>query len=71
MTVVGRDVLVENGHMSFSLWAASTRTPKLGGENRCDLHSCWSRDGRRVCIDSVHESQRQMYLIDVSRITGA
>lgn len=43
-------------------------TPELSKENRCDLHPRWSRDGRQVCIDSVHESMRQMYVLDVSAI---
>jgi len=43
--------------------------PKLKKENRCDLHPRWNRDGTMVCIDSVHESERQMYLLDVSDIT--
>lgn len=43
-------------------------TPDLGKENRCDLHPRWRRDGQQVCIDSVHESQRQMYIVDVSGI---
>ena len=37
---------------------------------RCDLHPNWSRDGRTVCIDSIHEGSRQMYTLDVSGITG-
>ncbi len=45
--------------------------PGLGKIARCDLHPRWNRDGTMVCIDSVHEDQRQMYLLDVSQITGA
>ncbi len=35
---------------------------------RCDLHPKWSYDGRYVCIDTVHEGNRQMYVFDVAGI---
>jgi hypothetical protein len=39
-------------------------------ELRCDLHPRWNRDGRQVCIDSLHENgDRQVYVLDVSTIT--
>ena len=44
--------------------------PALSKENRCDLHPRWRRDGRAVCIDSVHGDGRHMYLVDVSSIVG-
>ncbi len=44
--------------------------PQLSGEIRCDLHPRWNRDGTQVCIDSAHEGERQMYIIDVSEIVA-
>ena len=41
---------------------------EIDGEIRCDLHPRWSRDGREVCIDSVHEGARAMYVVDVAAV---
>lgn len=39
--------------------------PPFRGDLRCDLHPRWSRDGSRICFDSTHEGQRQVYIVDV------
>lgn len=44
--------------------------PEWDGPNRCDLHPRWSRDGRAVCIDSTHQRERGVYVIDVSEIVA-
>ena len=44
--------------------------PEITGEIRCDLHPRWSRDGTRVCFDSVHEGSRQMYVVEVADLMG-
>ncbi len=44
--------------------------PKIKKDNRCDLHPRWSRNGLSVCIDSVHETERQLYVLDVAAVIG-
>lgn len=42
--------------------------PPMTWEIRCDLHPRWSPDGRKICLDSIHEGPRRMYVLDVSAI---
>lgn len=46
-------------------------SPPMAWQIRCDLHPRWSRDGRSVCLDSIHEGVRKVYIMDVSEITLA
>ncbi|HOX37946.1 MAG TPA: hypothetical protein PL033_08155 [Candidatus Brocadiia bacterium] len=43
--------------------------PEITGPFRCDLHPRWDRSGGQVCIDSIHEGTRHIYVLDVSPIT--
>lgn len=100
--IVGKDLLTENGHMSYSptnpRWLLTDTYPDtqtnirklliydteneiaydigdfytsdLKKVSRCDLHPRWNRTGTQVCIDSVHEGKRQMYIVDVSTVVS-
>ncbi len=37
---------------------------------RCDLHPRWSRDSRRLCIDSTHGGTRQVYIVELDMPQG-
>ncbi len=43
---------------------------RFRGPFRCDLHPRWSRDGKKVCVDSICTGKRQVYLLDVSGVVG-
>ena len=34
-------------------------------EVRCDLHPRWSPDGKIVTVDSIHDGQRAVYLLEL------
>lgn len=40
---------------------------KYDNDCRCDLHPRWNREGNKICIDSVHEGKRALYVIPISR----
>jgi glycosyltransferase involved in cell wall biosynthesis len=50
---------------------ARVRAPfRYDNDCRCDLHPRWNREGTKICIDSVHEGHRGMYVIPVPKIDG-
>lgn len=60
---LGRDNDTEGGSVKT---IAKVFSPfKYDNDTRCDLHPRWSRDGKKVCFDSVFEGHRGLYVINV------
>lgn len=41
--------------------------PSLKGENKCDLHPRWNKLGNRVAVDSAHNGQRQIVVLELKK----
>ena len=41
---------------------------KYDNDCRCDLHPRWNRKGDKVCIDSVHNGKRGLFVIDLTTL---
>ena len=60
---LGRDNDSEGGSVKT---IAKVFSPfKYDNDTRCDLHPRWSRDGKKVCFDSVFEGHRGLYVVNL------
>ncbi|MAE63108.1 MAG: hypothetical protein CMJ18_02445 [Phycisphaeraceae bacterium] len=60
-----RTLLLYRPDLELRIDIGSFHAGNLDGEIRCDLHPRWSRSGRWITIDSVHEGFRGVYLLEI------
>lgn len=41
---------------------------KYDNDCRCDLHPRWNRKGDKICIDSVHDGKRGLYIVPIPKL---
>ncbi|MBQ9314238.1 MAG: glycosyltransferase family 2 protein [Clostridia bacterium] len=41
---------------------------KYDNDTRCDLHPRWNHQEDKICIDSVHEGKKELYVLDIKEI---
>lgn len=39
---------------------------RYDNDTRCDLHPRWNHKGDKICIDSVHDGSKQLYILNLS-----
>ena len=39
-------------------------------EVHCDLHPRWSRDGRVITVDTIHNGRRRIYAFETGQVIG-
>ncbi len=62
-----RTLMLYDWHEGRRIDIARLYSPKdkWWGEIRCDLHPRWNRNGQKICVDSVHSGERQLYVMDL------
>ena len=59
-----RDLFLWDERNGKRLLARLLTDPALVKTDRCDLHPRWNHEGTQVCVDSVHDGWRGMYVLN-------